>query len=218
VELSPDQLTAFVAAIDHPDESCQREELTRLGVNPGNVRVRQLLPLLAHPSRDVREFVARRLAERELRGEAYPEVEAALRDESALVRVLAAAALWAAPKLRCRLIEEEFVAVCLTALSAPEVAARFNAARCLVHRGRASRSVLPRLLALAEDPDPYVRAQALRATFWVGASSEEAEPVLGRLEGDPSPFVRSYVVTARERLRVGEADAAEPRATPDRGD
>jgi HEAT repeat protein len=213
MELPPDQLAAFVAAIDHPDEFRQRDELKRLGIIPGQVRVDQFLTLLSHPSRDVRKFIIVRLCEPELRGESYPAIEAALQDESAVVRIHAASILRYSPKIRNRPAEEQFIALLLTALSDEDMFARFQAARFLISRGESSRLYLPQLLALADDPHEYVRLQAVRATYVVGAPIEMAGPVLGRLASDPSPVVRSSVQNARKRLELGTQEA-EPGAAP----
>lgn len=205
MEMSPGQMAALVAAIDQPDVRSRQEAIARLGISPRLVRVRQLLPLLRHGSRHVREYVIRRLAEYELRGEAYPDIEAALEDESAVVRVHAALILQHAPKIRQRPDGGRVLAILTAALADQGYYARFQAARALIRLGDGARPFLQLLFRLAGDEHEYVRLQAVRATYLAGATSEEAEPVLRRLADDPSPVVRSSVQMARERLGLGPA-------------
>jgi HEAT repeat protein len=215
MELLPEQMTAFVAAIDQPEERAQREAVEWLGIIPGAVRVRQLIPLLRHPSRHVRGYVIRRLEEHELRGETYPDIEAALEDESAEVRVHAAMILQHAPKLRQGPDAARLLGILTAALRDSGYYTRVQAARALIRLGASARPFLPLLFGLAGDEHENVRVQAVRAAFLAGATPEEAEPVLRRLASDPSPFVRSYVQTARERLGLGVAGSAESSTAAD---
>jgi HEAT repeat protein len=204
VELSPEQMSAFVAAIDRPDHRRQAEAVRRLGINPGQVRVRQVMGLLSHRSAHVREFVIALMASCELRGEAYPAIQAALQDESAYVRVMAANALRHAPKLRNWPDSRELLSVFVGALSSADDRARIEAGRALNQMGADAKAALPHLLAKWSDPCEYVRIQVARATFHVGASAEEALPVLQQLLADEHALVRSYAETALGRLRINK--------------